>query len=140
MAFLKARLDEDEAAAGAALEPAPLLGDTVTASWHSDVEGCCIQDDANGWVAERVPSRAVAAHIALNDPARVLREVAAKRALIDAIFGYEATIDGEWGDGHGPDQIAAGMCPDHLPDEIAALLALAAVYSDHPDYDPAWRP
>ncbi len=73
-------------------------------------------------------------------PARIRREVAAKRQLIDISWKHMATIDAEWGDGHGADEIRQGMCPDETPDSNKTLRALAAVYSDHPDYDQAWRP
>ena len=69
---------------------------------------------------------------------RPLREVTAKRAIIRAVFDYEATIDGEWGCGHSADDIAAGRCDS--PDQIEALRVLAAVYDDHPDYRTAWAP
>lgn len=54
----------------------------------------------------------VAQHIARHDPARVLRECAAKRELVDA-----------WHDEHGGGHV---------------LKTLAAVYSDHPDYRQEW--
>lgn len=58
----------------------------------------------------------VAAHVVRQGPARVLAECAAKRTLV-------AAYDDQPEDG-----------------TIAAVLALAAVWSDHPDYDEAWRP
>lgn len=57
------------------------------------------------------------AHIARHDPARVLREVEAKRAIVALTLNL---TDGD-------------------PDEFSTLRHLAAVYSDHPDYDEAWR-
>jgi hypothetical protein len=69
---------------------------------------------------------------------RPLREVTAKRVLIAAVLRYETIIDGEWGDCHEEDEIAAGLCPEHQPDEMGALRHLAAVWSDHPDYREEW--
>lgn len=89
--------------------------------------------------AEEVPS-AVGGHIARHDPARVLREVDAKRRLIRTVFVYEAKIDGEWGDCHSADEIEAGLCLETDPDEIEALRLLALSYSDHPDFQESWRP
>lgn len=74
-------------------------------------------------------------HAARHDPARVLREVAAKRALIEAIFSNASDVDGEWGDGHTPAEIRAGICADHGSRSAASFLnVMATVWSDHPDY------
>lgn len=79
------------------------------------------------------------AHIARHDPARVLREVAAKRRLLGLIFAYEALDDAERGCSHTADQIAAGECAVK-PGRIEALRTIAAVWRDHSDYDPTWSP
>lgn len=79
-------------------------------------------------------------HIARHDPARVLREVEAKRRIIDDALRYEARIDGEWGCSHDPDEIAAGVCPYIPPDEIDALRLLALSYANHPSYRQEWAP
>jgi hypothetical protein len=137
IAFLSARLDEDEAAARAAAgrswrQPDP----ERTPGWVEDdsdsIDRIVVYD-------EGAPTAGQAAHIARHDPARVLREVTAKRMLIAAVLRYETIIDGEWGDCHEEDEIAAGLCPEHQPDEMAALRWLAAVYSDHPDYRQEWE-
>jgi hypothetical protein len=73
-------------------------------------------------------------HIARHDPARVLAECEAKRAAIKAAWGDHLQIEGEWGYGKGSDQLEA---ENDQPDVVKYL---AAVYSDHPDYDEAWRP
>ncbi|MFD6517323.1 DUF6221 family protein [Rhodococcus sp. NPDC060176] len=70
-------------------------------------------------------------HIARHDPARILREVAAKRAIVkayedadirahDTYGGYEDILNGE---SNGLER---------------ALELLTAAYSDHPDFDPDW--
>ena len=61
--------------------------------------------------------------ITVTDPTRILRECAAKRVLVGAAATYSPELEhgdnGEWAfDG--------------------ALRAIAAVYADHPDYQPAW--
>ena len=81
-----------------------------------------------------------AGHIARHDPARVLAEVAAKRAILDEVFTYEAKIDGEWGCCHGPSQIEQGLCRASRPEEIPVLRHLAAVYADREGYRDEWRP
>lgn len=70
-------------------------------------------------------------HIARHDPARILREVAAKRAIVkayedadirahDTYGGYEDILNGE---SNGLER---------------ALELLTATYSNHPDFDPDW--
>jgi Family of unknown function (DUF6221) len=69
----------------------------------------------------------------LRDPARVLREVEAKRKILAE---------------HRLDDMVPGVCyrcrygvPAHwesTPYPCPTLRALAAVYAGHPDYDPAW--
>ena len=125
--FLRTRLDEDEQAARTwpdhqhnweACGPRHLSyasgsGESVTAV---NVGG----DGTLGWeriYVKRDPGE-LAAHIARHDPARVLREVDAKRQLLD---------------GHTPDY---HWCP--MGDSVLKMLALP--YADHPDYRDDWRP
>ncbi len=63
-------------------------------------------------------------------PARVLREVEALRAIVALVLDYENEIDQEWGTGDSP--------AESRTEEIPALRALAAIWRDHPDYDPSW--
>lgn len=99
--FLAARLDEEERIANAATRA-----------------GLGIDIGPDGHVVSDYPD--VQDHFATWNPARVIREVEAKRALL-------ATAE------------TAYYAADHYAyDQIRA--ALAAVYSDHPDYDPAWAP
>lgn len=136
--FLRARLDEDEAIANAARH-------SKEGRWQRgttpDKEGRVYADcgvfsvsdepiDTSGWrfdndyvvYDEGAPSEEEAEHIARHDPARVLREVAAKRAILDA-RRQQIELD-------DPEVWIAG---DVL------LFTLAAVYADHPDFDPAWK-
>lgn len=66
---------------------------------------------------EGAPLEEEAAHIARHDPARVLRDTEARRGILD-------TLQEEGG--------------DRMFADIFRLLALS--YTDHPDYDEAWRP
>ena len=120
-AFLAARLDEDEAAAHAVednSEPRP-------GQWEAD--GNDALRTHNGWVLATAGTPGgefrpgVLAHLARHDPARVLREVQAGRAIM-RYYGTPLGFPGEKGV-PGP-----------------AMRALAAVYSDHPDYRPEWKP
>lgn len=70
--------------------------------------------------------------IALHNPAREAREVAAKRAILDAAEEasvLDIQVEQEFGTG--------GRTEPYVGDVI--LRALASVWIDHPDFDPAWR-
>jgi hypothetical protein len=137
-AFLAARLDEDEATAKAA----------PGNDWRADKDGCCVLSESDAvaetscqapsWPDERRPA---VEHIARHDPARTLREVAAKREILewhyrslppmDAPEGLEICI-GEEGDGDTWEMATPWPCPQ--------IRALAAIWSDNPDYQPEWKP
>lgn len=129
--FLNARLDEDRAVAREAAG--------LTECWVAEEPAIgIVLVDGEPLIEGHITG--LTAHIARHDPARVLREVEAKRAVIATAFLYEATIDGEWGCVHNADEIAAGRCPDIRPDKVYILRLLAAIYSDHPDYRDEWKP
>jgi hypothetical protein len=121
-AFCQARLDEDEAAARACQSPSPWC-----VSDHPAMSS--VVDDATGAPLiynEGSPTPEEAAHIARHDPARVLREVAAKRAVLLALYATGRPTT---------------MSEQPSPTASLARLALrhmAAVWSDHPDYKPEW--
>ena len=60
------------------------------------------------------------------DPSRVLAECAAKRAIVEM-----------WAVRQEQDHLAVQA---HATGLGLAIRALAAAYSDHPDYQPEWRP
>lgn len=107
--FLTARIAEDEAMARAA--QCEYVGCPWVA-WDDNVVPC----NPRAPVAQTL-NGLVALHIARHDPARVLRECAAKRALVYTLGG-------------------GGPIDDTVRNDLAPL---AAVYADHPDYDEAWR-
>jgi len=115
--FLEARIVEDEREARKA------VGERARV--HPD-EG----DDAGlqCWPDSPVPA-------VLVGPERVLAECAAKRAIIElaqkASEAEQEFDDYVWA-GAGPEQVDPS-------NGDAILFALAAVYKDHPDYDPAWQ-
>lgn len=114
VAFVRARLDEEEAAAKGPPGWKPEHWTAVNyaarpsgRNYRVDAEPRCVADQV---------AREDAEFIAAHDPARVLREVAAKRKIL-------AECD-EW-------------MMQHAPSGAHRILrAVAAVYSDHPDYDP----
>jgi Family of unknown function (DUF6221) len=141
VAFLNARLDEDEAAANEA----------TPGSWYSFNSGH--GDDwyvasrnygqvSTGMHAEMENVEILmierdhrdADFIARWDPARVLREVDAKRRILAEHRVWEP----RWGCTRCREWI--GGIPEKVAWPCPTVRALAAVYSDHPDCDPAWSP
>jgi len=121
IAFLRARLDEDGAAAEAAR--------AVCTEWY-----IACDDDS-------VTISALREHVGRHSPARALREVAAGRAILDEHGpGYPVTFPKPSG------QPACGVChaggwdwePEQWP--CPTVRHLAAVWSGHSDYRTEWRP
>lgn len=146
MAFLNARLDDDERVARA-------VGGE---QWHADTH---IGDEYNigvvvGSRGERIASCGVeslddgdvrAEHIARHDPARELREVEAKRRIM-AIHNRRADVfpDTAGGtfenccDGCG----YQGYCDDPVTEDVNGcpiLRLLALPFDQHPDFREEWR-
>lgn len=124
--FLEARLAEDEAAASAGWpERWQVEGNNVQSAetglrggWEGLHTGVAHLSMTVGKYQMEVAN---AEHIARHDPGRVLREVAAKRAILRHCIDDGAS---DWEE--------VGPVADSI------LEALARVYSDHPDFDPAW--
>lgn len=129
--FLLARIAEDETVARKVLD-APSV-------WARTDEGplwfCDEQSD----------------HVAMA-PARVLAECEAKRRVVAAALGWHhETVEDCWyscAATYGT-EVENACCDDGRAEmgcdcgrdfQVQSILApLAAVYADHPDYDPAWR-
>jgi hypothetical protein len=136
-AFLAERLDEDEAAAKAAIKGGkPEIG--TVGQWNAYLEGgddgWAVEHDAGGKGCGIIGDRAIAEHIARHDPARALREVQAKRSITEAHdrehYCPLPVLPGRHGQLWTPEE---GPC--------WTLLLLAAVWSDHPDYrETEWKP
>jgi hypothetical protein len=135
VAFLTARLDEDQAA----VEDLSSIdrGPWRVSEWYNgefDKDGRTEQADLSsrtGFITSggALP-RPVATHIARHDPVRVLREVVAKQRVMERHYPVPAS-DINW--------ISCGYCVKRTwpcPD----LRDLAAPYAGHPDYDESWRP
>jgi hypothetical protein len=110
--WLRAQLDEDERTARAA---------------------DAAKDD-NWWWGPDSES-AAERHVARHDPARVLREIDAKRQLIEL---HQERLE----QGYGSDVCAecdfGGVSQTYYP--CATLRLLALPYTDQPGYQEAWRP
>ena len=142
-AFLKTRLDEDEAAAVAAAHDSARLAGRGT--WSTEL-GTIVTDaeDPDWAICDLTPfvdDECLARHIARHDPARVLREVAAKRAIL-AQHGWFIPDVG-WSKGERCcNCCGAGMDDVYLtaPWPCETVKALAAIWSYHPDYREEWKP
>lgn len=120
--FLEARIAEDERVARSA-SPGPWSYSDIASVAGGTIYDPTVAIASVGYDVDHVDSRirrtrpdwqadATGRHIARHDPARVLAECAAKRAILDEYTGSPSTF-----------QIVAHM---------------AAVYSDHPDYQQEW--
>ena len=123
VAFLDAMLDADEAAARESYYEGQ--------RWITEEEGVYrYPDDELVHSADR---KADARHIARHDPARVLREVEAKRKIVTR-YERAAAI---------PPSIAAftrGQDDGYREACLDAVQDLTAVYAGEPGYGPAWAP
>jgi hypothetical protein len=139
--FLEARLSEDEAVARAAAESDPSIqghymeeGPAGTA-WTAE-DGMVLSESGAMWDCEGsatlCTTTEVAEHFARHDPARVLAECAAKRAIIQSHASSAAARPNA---AFGQRFVLAGM---ETGLEIA-MKALAAIYASHPDYEPGWE-
>lgn len=134
--FLTACLDEREAVALAAQG-------TTRGIWTQvdpDRRPGRIEDDYGDVVTydESSPDEAQGRHIAANDPAAVLADIAAQRAIIE---DYRVVIaNNAIEDATQPDEVRAAARELIIKTLRMVLLRLASAYSTHPDYDESWRP
>jgi Family of unknown function (DUF6221) len=125
--FLTARLDEDAAAARDAYYEGQ--------RWITEEEGVYRYPDDDLDLVHYANRKTDARHIARWDPARVLREVEAKRAVL-AEHQSEPMRNVAWN--------GCKVCRDPSgwpqPWPCHTLRHIIAVYSDHPDYQQEWKP
>jgi len=150
-AFITARLDEDEAMAIAAAADATRLAGRP--NWTSEAAMVTDAEDLDWAICDLSPyvdDECLARHIARHDPARALREVAAKRAIV-ALHAVNSEPE-LWGDSHS-DWAMRGQPTGHVTywcgecdydrdyghigsrqEGCATIRAIAAIWSDHGDY------
>lgn len=139
--FLAARLDEDERIARGAIHRG---GGRWRAGWDSaaltwdDRRGPSsgvgeVADQGGYSVVFGTPTDGQAIHIARHDPAHVLAEVAAKRAIIQ-LHPYRHSISDP--DGLEIDDELCDRCDVDWP--CPTLRAVVAIHADHPDFKPEW--
>ncbi|MET8378018.1 DUF6221 family protein [Streptomyces microflavus] len=132
VAFLKARLDDDEHwALTVSLESRP-------ETWEPDHENGAVLTVAGKQVATGTRhSINDLEHIARQDPARTLREVEAARAVIGLYEEAGDRMDRAMSDG---DTITYQEARIEQRTLRKVLLREAAVHEAHPDYLEEWRP
>lgn len=89
-------------------------------------------DDPIAFLNARIDEDEAAAKAGLHDPARALREVEAKRRLLELAWDADQT------DRILDEEIARKVSPGELTTGGLMIRAMAAVYSDHPDYRSGW--
>lgn len=119
--FLRARLDRDEQIAQAC---------TAT-PWKAAPSGTVSIDDADAAFVATAENEAYAEHIARHHPSRAVREVAARRLIVDD-YEKQAWVLGR---GHRTPELEAAQA---ARETVLRLLALP--YSSHPAYQEEWRP
>lgn len=145
IAFLKARLDETERLAE--LQP--------PWPWKLNAEGDEIWADdeelvASAYALSGGQQRATAAWIVRHDPAHVLADIEAKRAIID-LHQITATREDNYpfnpftGERNKDEfDVSCSVCGwvDHDDRDSACttLRLLALPFASHPDYQESWRP
>lgn len=131
--FLRAQLDKEERIAREAADGDSgewFMGDRWNI-YRAEDQTPSEDDEANRLVVwGNVKSQSE--HIACHDPARVLREVEAKRVILT-----EHRDDG-YGNCTGCGMNAREEMCNPL-DDCPTLLALAKVYESEPDFNPDWR-
>ena len=133
--FLATRWDEAEAIAKAAASQASFVA--VPGNDEGDPGPWCATQGGEGVTTENAYASApflhapqgysepnVVKHIAAHDPARVLADLAAKRAIV--VKCQEQLVHPH-------------SCPVGRYLARDTLKLLAAPYADHPDFDEAWR-
>jgi hypothetical protein len=121
VAFVRARLDEEEGLARAA----------GSATWQSPPDRPGEVHDGTGGIAFSPKTEGFDDHIARQDPVRTLRRVMADKVLLDE-YAAVAGLDADSPAPDFPSGRAVGLG--------FAVRQLAAEYSDHADYTASWLP
>jgi hypothetical protein len=129
--FLLARITEDEAAAQDCVDSgawSAFRHEEGLEWWVTSANFGHVV--TTGYVGNK-DSRPNAEHIARHDPARVLAEAAAKRAIVDEFVKRRDAP---------PESMDVAPEVAKISALKFACRALAAVYNDHPDYRQEWKP
>ncbi|PKV80892.1 DUF6221 family protein [Nocardia fluminea] len=125
--FITQRLAEDERQAGVAAEA---RGD----HWCADYDGVA---GPHGRVGYDMDTNVID-HIANHDPARVLRQVAAVRDILGLAQSAMGAHQADYEPGGTGDEAMYGYRMGAAFAYDPVLKAIAATWSDHPDFQPEW--
>jgi hypothetical protein len=139
--FLIARLDEREQAAKTCADAFPSPWELSDRGWLAKVtaDGPVFRIvaelaqseslDGEGWVGDYLQ------HIALHDPASVLRDIAAKRAVLEECAYWRDRVEASADAGLAASDYGADQYTVAAP----ILRHLASAYADHSDYRDEWK-
>ncbi|MGW9401456.1 DUF6221 family protein [Streptomyces sp. NPDC055642] len=132
--WLSAQLDEDERTARATAWSASTQTDNP---WNAqpprhEGEGWTVWAKVGRFLMFRDLEEADARHIAEHDPARVLREIDAKRRVLDW-YKQRAAVDSRGEDPDDYENVTGSTL-----ETVVQMLALP--YADRPGYREEWRP
>lgn len=139
--WLREQLDEDDRIARGTGQPGT--------SWQGLEMDGELRDDANAGTVAYIPRAETRAHIARHDPARVLREIDAKRQVLATHTITVEKVDAPPFDSftgtRNPDEytVTCAVCGWSSDDPTSACLTLrllALPYADRPGYRDDWRP
>ncbi|HUR74434.1 MAG TPA: DUF6221 family protein [Sporichthya sp.] len=133
IAFLKARLDEDEHVARAVAWTDRAACWRVAPTGVVSGLGIVVERDVYMITGQRHDKLE---HIARHDPARVLREVEAKRRIVESYVTAQAKVDRLVGE---DETVVAGRAWREGA-LLEVLRTLALPYDDHDDYREEWKP
>lgn len=128
--FLLARIADEQAEAEAAIVVLKAANESV--EWWVDGPG---EKSGKFWIydtGEKFTHEAIAAHIARHDPARVLADCAARRAIVEFAVDNTGAAKAQRATGVGDYFIAAAETASTI------LRVMAQPYADHPEFDQAW--
>lgn len=132
--FIEARIAEDEQIAQAA-RPGPWIDERGTRIGPKIGDEYLMVPESQLANCEDYIPEDDATHIARHDPARVLLECVAKRAILGI---HTPVAGGRACKGCG----TVGVCDDWVAEDVndcPILRAVAAIWSDHPDYQAGWE-
>jgi hypothetical protein len=133
--FLNERLDEDAAGAAGCMNCGLPVRRAITKTGFTHGDRGAV---GGGWQGVRCPGKLTGA-LPWPDPARLLREVEAKRKILTE---HKLRTEYEVTRPDNPYDVFCEVCgwaADVKGSACPTLRALAAIYEDHPDYDPAWK-
>lgn len=155
VAFLRARLDEDEEVArlADAVDPAPWhedVGEGTYTNQRDGIDGVGLvraADNVGLWDREQSGTLSMAAvtaiHIARHDPGAALREIEAKRRLVGNHVADDkghcrtcAHWKSDWIDGFKVERLSY----EGVRSPCLTLRLMALPYAGHPEYRQEWTP